>query len=223
MTFLDTWGWVCALAGTLAALPQVLRLLRVRTSAGLSLLLWQLNLGAGIGWVVHGIAGGYANVTVPNVVISLTNVLILLLIQRDRGLSVRAVWPLGLAVAAACIAIELTLPSGAFGLFVLVPHSVGLLAQTRDLLRSPDLTGVSPVFLVAVASIQYLWFVWGVLVGDLSVVICASVLAVLGTVNLALYAVRSRRSAPSTGSGIGAPSTGSGMGAGSGSGVVTTS
>ena len=70
------WGWVCALAGTFASLPQVVRLLRAGTSDGVSLLMWQLLLGVGIGWTAHGFTVGHANVVVPNLASALAMVLV---------------------------------------------------------------------------------------------------------------------------------------------------
>ena len=57
------WGWACAVAGTALSVPQVVRLLSTGTSAGVSPLLWQLNVANGIGWTAHGLASGHANVS----------------------------------------------------------------------------------------------------------------------------------------------------------------
>ena len=52
MVLVEIWGWVCGIASGLSALPQLSRLLKARTSAGLSLLSWQLNAGVLWGWTV---------------------------------------------------------------------------------------------------------------------------------------------------------------------------
>ena len=184
------WGWVCAVLGTLAALPQLVRLIRVGSSAGLALPLWQLNFGAGIGWTVHGVTTGHLNMIVPNFLITLTNIAVLVLVQRDRGLRARAVWPLGLLIAALSIAVEFGLPAGWFGAFVLIPHSIGALAQTRDLARERDLSGVSAPFLVTAAVLQGCWLLWAVLTPDWSVIWASGVLIVISTANAAIYFIR---------------------------------
>lgn len=81
------------------SVPQVVRLLVGRTSAGVSLLLWQLLLGAGIGWTIHGVVSGHLNLVVPNVISVLLSTAVLAMIARDRRLPAGRVWPLGLAVA----------------------------------------------------------------------------------------------------------------------------
>lgn len=192
VSFLVVWGWACAVLGTLAAIPQLVRLSRVGSSAGLALPLWQLNFGAGIGWTVHGITTGHMNVILPNFLITLTNIAVLVLVQRDRGLQARAVWPLGLMVAALGVAVELGLPNGWFGALVLIPHSIGALAQTRDLVREPDLSGVSAQFLVNAAGVQAIWLVWAVLTPDWSVIWASGVLIVITTANVVIYFTRRR-------------------------------
>lgn len=193
MTMIEVYGWLCALAGMLAILPQVQRLVTTRTSAGLSLLMFQLTTGGVLAWVVHGINYGAANVIVPNAFVTLMNLSVLVLMQRDRGLSAARVWPLVGAIFAVATVVELTLPGGFFGLFVLVPFSIGLLAQLKDIIKATDLSGVSFPFLLANCGIQYMWATWGALAGDLSVVFCSGTLAVWTTLILAVYLVRNAR------------------------------
>lgn len=193
MTMIEVYGWLCALAGMLAILPQVQRLVTTRTSAGLSLLMFQLTTGGVLGWVVHGLNYGALNVIVPNAFTALMNLAVLALMQRDRGLSPLRVWPLVGAIFAVVATVDLTLPGGFFGLFVLVPLSVGLIAQLRDLLKATDLSGLSFPFIAANCGIQFLWFVWGALAGDLSVVLCAGILAIVTTLILGVYLVRNSR------------------------------
>ena len=44
MTPLEIWGWACAGVGSMLAVPQFIKLFRDRDTAGMSLVLWQLNV-----------------------------------------------------------------------------------------------------------------------------------------------------------------------------------
>lgn len=186
------WGWVCAAFGSMLSIPQVVRLLRTRTSQGVSLLLWQLLLGVGIGWVSHGLLTGHANMTVPNALSTLFAGLVLVMVQRDRLLPARAVWPLGIAVGTALVLVDRIGSASLFGALVILPLAVGILGQTRDLVRSPDLSGLSPAYILGAFGLQALWWTWGVAVGDASTVICSSVVGVMTLANAVLWARRAR-------------------------------
>lgn len=184
------WGWACALVGSLLPVPQVARLLTGRTSAGVSLLMWQLLFGAGIAWSVHGFITGHLNLIVPNVLSTIAAALVLRLVGRDRSLPASRVWPVGLGVGAALVAVEVAAGAAAFGVVVIAPFLVGLLGQTRDLLRSPDLSGLSPAFVIGFLTIQVMWWSWALAAHEASTLICSSVVGLLGLLNVALLAGR---------------------------------
>ena len=186
------WGWVCALAGTFASLPQVVRLLRAGTSDGVSLLMWQLLLGVGIGWTAHGFTVGHANVVVPNLASAILAACVVAMVRRDRGLSAVKVWPLGFVVGLLCIAMEQLGSSALFGIVVMIPIAIGSLGQTRDLLRAPDIEGLSGGYMVVAFVLQAMWLTWGFAAGDISIQICASAVGLLAGVNLVLWVARVR-------------------------------
>lgn len=184
------WGWACAVAGTALSVPQVVRLLSTGTSAGVSPLLWQLNVANGIGWTAHGLASGHANVVVPNSLSGLLAALVLLLVQRDRRLPVLRTWLLPLAVGLLGVLVVAVAPEGGFGVFAVFPLAIGFGAQTGDLVSSPDIDGVSPVFVVGALVVQAMWWSWAFLVGDLSILICATVIGLVCALNVALWLLR---------------------------------
>lgn len=192
MQLVDVWGWTCAVVGSFISLPQVLRLLRAHTSAGISLLMWQLSCAASVAWVFHGLRGDWWNITIPNALIVVTGVLIMNVVISDRHLDPVRTWGLVAAVAAALVAVEYLTTPALFGAAVLIPLAIGMLGQTRDLLRAPNLGGVSGVYLGLVALIQYMWLSWGIAVGDVSIVICATVLGVISGFNLVWFVLRDR-------------------------------
>ena len=123
--------------------------------------------------------GDWWNITIPNALIVVTGVLIMKMVISDRHLDPVRTWGLVGAVAAALVAVEYLTTPALFGAAVLIPLAIGMLGQTRDLLRAPNLGGVSGVYLGLVALIQYMWLSWGIAVGDVSIVICATVLGVI--------------------------------------------
>ena len=145
--------------------------IRDSTSAGISLLMWQLSCAASVAWVFHGLRGDWWNITIPNALIVVTGVLIMKMVISDRHLDPVRTWGLVGAVAAALVAVEYLTTPALFGAAVLIPLAIGMLGQTRDLLRAPNLGGVSGVYLGLVALIQYMWLSWGIAVGDVSIVI----------------------------------------------------
>ncbi len=183
-------AWFCAIAGSFISLPQLIHLLRGRTSAGLSLLSWQLMLSANIGWIVHGVHAGRLTIIAPNSALLICTVLVLRLIKWDRRLSWLQVSWIGLAMGAICVATDLWIGAVAFGLVVMIPQGFGALAQFRDLLMSADLAGVSPVFLGFGFFMQLAWLSWALLAGDSSVVVAATLTGVLSLLNVAAYALR---------------------------------
>lgn len=184
------WGWACAVVGSALSVPQVVHLLATRTSAGVSPLLWQLNVANGIGWTAHGLISGHLNVTVPNALSGLLAALVLLLVQRDRRLPLLGTWALPLAVGLVGVLVALLAPAGGFGVFAVVPLAIGFGDQTRDLLTSPDISGVSPVFVFGALVVQVMWWTWAQMAGDLSIFICASAIGLICLLNAALWLLR---------------------------------
>ncbi len=192
MELVVIWGWACAAVGSLLSVPQIVRFLVGRTSAGVSLLLWQLLFGGGIGWTFHGVVVGHLNLIVPNALSATLSALVLMMVARDRRLPALRVWPLGLAVAAGLIAVELVGGAAAFGVSVIAPFVVGLGGQTRDLVRATDLSGLSPLYVIGTLVVQLMWWSWALWIGELSTLICSSVVGLVAALNVALWWARSR-------------------------------
>ncbi len=192
MSFLVIWGWVCAAVGSVVSVPQLVRLLRGRTSAGLSPLMWELNTAAAIGWAVHGVNTGMLNIIIPNAIMAVFGAMVVRMIQTDRELSAAGVLAPIVAVTATLMAVELFTTPELFGIAVLIPLSFGMLGQTIDLIREPDLAGISAPTLTLTSVIQYMWVAWAIGVGDSSVIICGTVLGVISTFNVVWLVLRLR-------------------------------
>lgn len=183
-------GWVAAGVAMLLGVPQIIRLLRTRSTEGLSLLLWQAMLSVNLGWLMHGLWIDAPNMIVTNLVGMSTTVTIQVLIVRARGLRLWAVVLPGLIGAAALVAVDLALGSAAFGIAAVVPALIANAGQTVDLVRSPRVTGVSPLFLFGQVVNQSLWFVWSLMAGDHGTMITAPATGAIALFNVVWWLLR---------------------------------
>ncbi|MDO4784707.1 MAG: hypothetical protein Q3997_06445 [Propionibacteriaceae bacterium] len=188
----EIWGWVCGIASALSALPQLVRLLRARTSAGLSLLAWQLNAGVLWGWTAHGVLTVRHNLIWSNLFLACSMTAVVALIVLDRRLAwTRSLTPV-VALFAVLVAIEWNLGEVVFGLVVLGPGAFALVAQFVDLLRRPDLSGVSLPALAVNAMVQIMWFSWASLATDRAVQLVSTCIGLCALANVAAYLGRWR-------------------------------
>lgn len=190
MTLLEIWGWVCGIFGATTALPQLRRLLVTRSSAGLSLIGWQLNVAALSAWTSHGLITGRANLIVTNLSLAITMAAILVLIVKDRGLTwLRSLFPV-LIVLAGLVSIELLLGELVFGVVIVVPSAAAWVAQLVDLIRRPDISGVSVGMLLLNVVLQYMWVSWAFFAGDRAVLLVANVMGFIALLNLIAFVIR---------------------------------
>lgn len=190
MTPVVVIGWIAAVVGTVLGLPQMIRLARTRNVEGLSLPAWQLILALNIGWTSHGIILGQWNMIVPNVLGLVSTLPILVLMSRELGRALPRVLLPGVLVAAAMIAVDLGLGTAAYGMVAIWPALFANAGQSLELIRSPRVVGVSPVFLVGGVLNQVLWLIWGILVQDAGTQITATVTLVVVTLNLVWWILR---------------------------------
>lgn len=190
MTVVEILGWAAALVATVLGLPQLVRLVRTRNVEGVSLPFWQIILALNISWASHGIILAKANLIVPNVIGLITTVAILVRVSRELDRPLGRVFLPGLLIAAVMIAIDLVLGTVAYGTAVMLPALVANAGQTLELVRSPRVTGVSPVFLVGGVLNQVLWVAWGILAPDVGTQIAATSTLVIALINLSWWVLR---------------------------------
>ena len=190
MPFFEALGWFAAVLGMSASVPQLVRLWRSRTSASLSILLWQLNVGGSAAWTLHGFHVGKLQLQVPNIVCTILFTAILWLILRDRDLRLLPRLVMPVVLAAALFGLDLWLGPVVFGIVVAVPLLFGQSAQLKYMWGSPDLTGVSLPTLAVSVVMQSTWLVWGIGVGEAAITVCAGLMTAICGANLAYYAWR---------------------------------
>ena len=190
---IEVFGWLAAAIGVAANLPQLLRILRAGTSAGVSLRLWQVGAASTASWCVHGYLVDAPQMQLPNLIMVLAALTIVYVVQRDRRRPILPALLLPLVVGAMLSGVNLLWGPLVFGLVVAVPQLYGQFAQLREMVQAPDLTGVSLGYLGVFLLVQAMWFTFGILTTDWALRVCAGAMVVVCVLNLTVYLVRRRR------------------------------
>ena len=192
---IEAIGWTAGAYGACIAMPQLARVARTRTTAGIPLLAWQSSMASNLSWTAYGVITGHANLWLPSLLLTASAAWMLIMITgdlREVGVRVDPVRAYGLpvVVAAVTIMVALTLGPLAFSAVVFVPAAASQLMQLRSLMTSPDISAVSSVFLAMGVVCQVLWCSWGILAHDMSNELVAGSLILLTGANLTCYILR---------------------------------
>ena len=186
-------GWTAAAVGASFMLPQVVRLLRTRSTAGVSTPAWQIMLGANLGWTTHGLLTGHTNLWVPNALLLVCTSTILTMIHRQSGTPWFQLLAPGVALSATMVTLNLTMGPVAFAVAAFLPSGTAQVLQLKELVHSVNLSGVSVGYLALSVCTQTLWLSWSLLAGEVSVTLCAMSLGSLMTINLVWALLRRYR------------------------------
>lgn len=190
MTAAEIVGWAGALTAISIGIPQVVRLIRTRSTAGVSLVTWQAVLALNIGWGVHGLLLDALNMVVSNAFSVIASLMVLGLIRRERHRGpLSLLMPSGM-IAAVMIAVDLALGSTWFGAVAVVVSLVANAGQGISLVRSVSIAGVAPGFLVAQLLNQLLWLAWALLVADSGTLISSASTGLVASFNLVWWLLR---------------------------------
>lgn len=183
-------GWLAAIVGCCISIPQLLRILRTRNLAGISVTTWQLTFGVNLAWTAHGVIVGLANMWLPNAVLALWTLLILRTFHMVAGVGWHRLVGPGLALGMVATLIDHAVGPVAFAVAAAIPSIVSLMAQLSTLIRSADLSGVSPAFYVINMTNQAIWLVWAVLTAERAVLISGTMAGALWVVSVVWLALR---------------------------------
>lgn len=190
---IEVFGWVAAAIGMASFFPQLIRIIRARTAAGVSLRNWQFLVGTQGAWCAHGFLVGVVQMQWPNLVMVLTALAIVVFIRKERGRPVLPALVVPLLIIAALYAIDVFVGGAAFGLIVAIPQVGGQMAQLREILRSTDLSGISPGYLSINLLVNAMWTVFGFVTVEWALMVCATAMTVICSINLITYLTRRRR------------------------------
>ena len=188
-------GWAAALIGAVTTLPQLIKILRSGTTAGISLTNFQLLLANFIAWVGHGVIMARPYFWLTNACLLVINIVILRKIIVHRVLNPVTPWIMGTIIGFALIGVDLW-SHVAFGVLVLFPQGFGALAQVIDIARKIDISGLSGLYIFISFFIQLLWLIWALLARDTAVIMAASVQGSIALVAFLWLVARSFGASP---------------------------
>jgi uncharacterized protein with PQ loop repeat len=190
VVFVDILGWIGAATGSLVALPQVVRILRSGATTGISPLTWRLLVGVNLAWMAHGVITHHPNIVVSNTVYALCTSMILILLWRHRGIRLWQLFVPGILLGALMLAVDAFSGPIAFAVIAFIPAALSQMAQLRSLVVSRNVHGVSLWWLAYCVLNQTIWLTWAVLAHEISLIIVATGLGILMTLNLILGVLR---------------------------------
>ncbi|WP_432543257.1 SemiSWEET family transporter [Kineococcus sp. SYSU DK002] len=183
-SLLPLLGLLAAGLGVLTGVPQVLRLLKDPDATGLSYSSAVLGVLSAGTWLSYGVALRDPAQLVANVPGLACAVVTVVLAARRLGLRLStaavavAAWT---PVVVAAFAVGGAAAAGALGTAVSL---VKMLPQIRTVVRREPLHGLAPATFVLTQVSAALWTVYGLALGQVSVVVCSAVTVVLAGVVL---------------------------------------
>ena len=193
MSVVDMVGWIAALSSASLAVPQGARIAMTRSVAGVSTITWQTMLIAGIAWTAHGLLYGTQQIIWPNMLLGVTSAWVLWQLTVAHKLPVARTWSIPVAYAALAFAADIAFGPLAFAACAFIPGAIGQISQLREILRVPDLSGVSMVALLANLLNQVLWFSYAVQAREMAVLSISPPMAGIVTASVVALWVRRRR------------------------------
>ncbi|MDR0487998.1 MAG: hypothetical protein LBG99_01090 [Propionibacteriaceae bacterium] len=196
MEFVDALALLGALLVAGISTPQFLLVVRTKDTQGLSVLTWVLNLGTGIGWLNHGFKIGEINMIWPNFWAVIVVITILFFLRKNRQMKSLAIILFGLGVAAGLVALDYLVGSAAYGFAVVLPQAYAMMRQGIELMKAPEVTGVSTTAWVLQVLTQLVWLIWGILTIEYGSLIAAAVSLFAASFVLAWRILRGRGVGP---------------------------
>lgn len=202
MSVVDMVGWIAALSSASLALPQGARIAMTRSVAGVSTITWQTMLIAGIAWTAHGLLNGTQQIIWPNALLGITSAWVLWQLTVARKLPIVRTWSIPVAYAAFAVAADIALGPLAFAACAFIPGAIGQISQLRQILRVPDLSGVSMVALMANLLNQVLWFSYALPAREMAVLSISPPMGIIVGTSVVVLWLRRRKLAADRMSGL---------------------
>ncbi|MDR1833195.1 MAG: hypothetical protein LBQ92_00860 [Propionibacteriaceae bacterium] len=181
MALVDVMGWLATVITISIGLPQFIRLLRTRDASGIAIIYWQISFGTVACWLAHGVVIGQLPMIICNAGTELIGVFVCVMLIRTRGVPVWKMFLPGLGILAVMVTMDLVFGSLWFGIPVACLQCFSNAGQSVDLVRSPQVTGVSVLVLVLQNLNQVVWAWWAILLEDPgTILVCVATEVVVG-------------------------------------------
>jgi MtN3 and saliva related transmembrane protein len=195
----EWFGYAGAVLMTSMSLPQIARIVRDRSAAGVSLLTWMVFALSGTGWLAYGLILEAPAIIIGNITFVATTVpVVMLLLRRQRA------WPMAAAVmvppaaviagVAGLVHLPAFVPSG-IGVLCGIMTTVPQLVESVQRRRAGLVSEVSLATLGLLLAGQSLWLAYGLARPDLPMII-TNVIAVSVTVSLLVVEAGARARVP---------------------------
>jgi MtN3 and saliva related transmembrane protein len=192
----EWFGYAGAVLMTSMSLPQIARILRDHSAAGVSLLTWVIFAMSGTSWLAYGLILQAPAIIVGNVAFIATTVpVVALLLRRQRAWPVLPAALVPVGVVAVLVSVLVQLPgvvSSGLGVVCGVLTTVPQLVESIGRKRAGEISEVSLATLFLLLAGQSLWLAYGLARPDLPMII-TNVIAV--SVTVSLIVVQSRPAA----------------------------
>jgi len=181
VTLIGVFAIMGGISATAMWVPQFVALLRTGDTKGLSVPFWIVYIGTSVGWIAHGVRLGQAFIVVANVVAVIAVATSLVYLWRDHKICSWLWLAPGFLFGALLIGLDGAVGSAAFGIAVVTPVAFGMVLQGVQLMRDPEVSGVSIGAWVAQLANQVIWAVWSTLCLEPGTMISAYVSGVVAT------------------------------------------
>jgi uncharacterized protein with PQ loop repeat len=182
--FTEIVGWIAAVLAAIYILPQAIRVIRTKNTKGVSDLTATLLISFSVLWAVYGFSIGSAPTVLASAFAIIQEVALLILLFIHRSVKTTSVLA-GVTIIAVGVLFTAFEYMWLLGLFISVSTMVSYIPQVVTTLRHPDITGISPWFLVVSMLNGASWLAYGILLADIPVIVwgaSATALFVLNTV-----------------------------------------
>ena len=175
MEFVDFLAFCGAVLVVGISTPQFLLVVRTKDTHGLSVTAWVIGFATGFAWLNHGIKLSEINLIWPNFWSLIVAFTIMYLLKRNGAYRSLVTLLPGFALAATLICIDYFIGSAAYGFTVVVPQAFGMIRQGVELMRAPEVQGVSTTAWVLQVLTQIVWFTWGILTTEYGILVASSI------------------------------------------------
>lgn len=171
----EWFGYAGAVLMTSMSLPQIARIVRDRSAAGVSLLTWLIFTLSGTGWLAYGLILAAPAIIIGNITFTATTVpVVMLLLRRQRGWvlpAAVAVPPMATVAGVLLLAQLPALVSSGIGVLCGILTTVPQLVESVQRRRAGLVSEVSLATLGLLLAGQALWLSYGLARPDLPMII----------------------------------------------------
>lgn len=190
-----TLGYVAAILGLVNNVPQAVKVWKSGNDEGVNVVSWILGLIAVSGWLAYGLRVDNPTVIAANIGVICTSGMVLLAIQRARGIRLTVGLPILIGTSAVAVVVGLLVPLSVLSVFFIAMSAIPWLQATTSwrTLRAGSESYVSISTLAMRLASSLLWEVHGILIGDSTIMITAFIGSSATLLTIAMETVTARR------------------------------